>query len=90
MESGDEEDWTVFKNLRNSINNRLKYEEKKWQKDRLRQCSSDTKQCWKTLKSILNWKTSQAPTKLYYNGEMETKPKEVADCQNKFLISKTV
>ena len=82
------EDWTVFKKIRNQINNRLKYEEKRWQSEKLRQCNGNAKSSWKTLKSILNWNISGAPTKLFYKGELKTKLQEVADCQNESFIDK--
>ena len=87
-ESCIEEDWNTYKQLRNTINNRLKYEERNWQQNRLKQCTNDSRKCWKTIKSILNWKTSEAPSKLFWNGSMKTKSHEVAACQNEFFINK--
>ena len=40
IETGDENDWKIFKQLRNRINNRLKVEKKKWQARRLESCTS--------------------------------------------------
>ena len=48
------EDWEIYKKVRNRLNNRLKFEEKQWQKCRLRKCKNDSKSTWKTAKSILN------------------------------------
>ena len=39
--------------------------------------------------SILNWNNSGSPTKLFYDGELKTKSKDIADCQNSFFINKT-
>ena len=37
-ETNNREDWQQFKSLRNTVNNRLKFEEKNWQKTKLEQC----------------------------------------------------
>ena len=79
---GTNENWDKYKRLRNQINNRLNYEEKQWQSLKLRECKGDSKTTQKTLKSILNWNSNGSPTKLFHNGELRTKTKEIADCQN--------
>ena len=62
------DDWVLFKSTRNKINDRLKFEENKWQKTRLETCGDDSKSVWKNLKGILNWKSSGSPNKLFYKG----------------------
>ena len=82
------EDWTRFKHTRNMVNNRLKYEEKAWQKARLDACSNNSAKTLKNVKGILNWQSSGSPNKLFYKGSLRTKPQEIADCQNEFLLKK--
>ena len=85
-ESNSKEDWKQYKKIRNVINNRLKYEERMYQRNKLTQFSGDSKNTWKTMKSILNWKHSGAPSKLFYKGEIKTKSEEIANCQNSYFI----
>ena len=82
------DDWKKFKCLRNKINNRLKFEEQKWQKFKLDECGSDSKLVWKNVKGILNWQTSGAPSQLFYKGKLIQKPQELASAQNEFFLNK--
>ena len=87
-ESGKREDWVMFKSVRNKINNRLKYEERNWQKTKLEQCGDNSKSVWKNVKGILNWKSSGSPNQLFYKGFLVTKSQELADAQNEYFIEK--
>jgi hypothetical protein len=40
------------------------------------------------IKSWLNWTTSGAPTQLFYGGKLENQPSGLANCMNKFFITK--
>ena len=86
--SGDKDSWLKFKKVRNTVNNRLKYEENLWKKNRLLQCNSNSKKSWKTMKSILNWHSSGAPSRLFHNGILYTKSQEIADTQNRYFLNK--
>ena len=76
------EDWKAFKIIRNKINNRLRSEEKDWQRSKINECGDDSKKLWKSLKNILNWTSSGSPSQLFYNGQLVTKPQELARTQN--------
>ena len=80
--------WSEFKRLRNKVNNRLKYEENYYKKKKFQECRGDPKSSWKTLKSVLNWQSSESPSKLFYKGELKTKDKDIADSQNEYFIEK--
>ena len=82
------EDWQKFKALRNRINNRLKFEECSWQKSKLEECGEDSSKIWKNVKGILNWKTSGSPNQLFHQGQMISKPQEIADAQNQYFLDK--
>lgn len=41
-----------------------------------------------TAKTILNWNERQAPTNLFNEGKIITKPKEIANNLNKYYIEK--
>ena len=80
--------WIAFKTIRNKINNRQKYEERVWQKQKISECGNDTKKTWKNVKSILNWHSSGSPAKLFWKGEMKTKSLDIAECQNEHFLDK--
>lgn len=41
-ESNNKDDWKAFKSLRNKVNNRLKFEERNWQKPKLEECGDNS------------------------------------------------
>ena len=86
--SQSHEDYREYKKLRNKINNRLKYEEKKWQSVKLSEIGSNSAKTWKTLKGILGWKSSGPPSKLFYKGSLHTKAIDIANSQNEFFVEK--
>ena len=86
-ESGEENDWKMFKQLRNNINNRLKVERRQWQARRLERCAN-TSDTWRIIKSWLGWNGGGPPTRLVVGGELKSKPKELAECMNQFFTNK--
>ena len=89
-ESKRDEDWKIFKRLRNRVNRILKNEKRNWQRLKFIKCEEEnnSKQIWKNIKSWLNWTTSGAPTQLFYNGQLENRPSSLATCMNQFFINK--
>ena len=85
-----ENDWKLFKRIRNRVNAILRNEKRNWQRKKFKECedANDTKQIWKTVKSSLNWTTSGAPTQLFYGGKLENQPSGLATCMNQFFVSK--
>ena len=59
-----------------------------YQRKKMSQFSGDSKSTWKTMKSILSWRNSGAPTKLFYKGQLRTNSADIADCQISFFIEK--
>ena len=90
IESNLECDWSTFRRLRNKVNQILKTEKRNWQRAKLKLCEdeNDSKQIWKNVKSSLNWTTSGAPTQLFHQGRLETRPSGLAECMNNFFITK--
>ena len=87
-ETKERSDWKNYKQIRNKVKNRLKYEETKWQRTSFEQCGSNSAKIWKNVKSILNWKRSGSPNQLFYQGLLRTKSQDIADSQNQFFIGK--
>ena len=83
-------DWKTYKLLRNNVNCILRTEKRNWQRNKFQKCEEelDTKQIWKNVKSWLNWTSSGAPSQLFYEGRLETKPSRLAECMNNFFIQK--
>ena len=88
VETKDQEDWKKYKMLRNKINNRLKSEEKDWQRKKIAECGQDSSKIWKNMKNILNWTSSGSPSQLFHNGQLVTKSQDIASTQNEFFLEK--
>ena len=81
-------DWDEYKKLRNSINNSLKSEKKKWQENKISAFGSDTSSIWKNIKSWLGWSSGGPPSRLIEDGVIYTKPSDLASIMNSFFINK--
>ena len=86
--SGSQDDWRNYKNLRNSATARMRREKKAWEMQKLDSAQHSSSILWKNVKSWLNWGDSGPPSKLFFNGEMITKPPRIATIMNNFFISK--
>ena len=82
--SGSQDDWAVYKRLRNDLVKTLKKEKLSWQQGKLEACeeSQDSGKLWKNILGWLNWCSTSSPTRLLVNGEMITSPKKLAEVQN--------
>ena len=87
-ETENQDEWNKYKVLRNHINNRLRTEERQWQKLKISDCGKDSSKLWKSIKTILNWNSSGSPSQLFHNGKLVTKSQEVASTQNQFFLDK--
>ena len=87
-ETKSEDDWRIFKQLRNNINNTLKVEKRVWQEQKIKSFGADSSSVWKNLKGWLGWTSGGAPTKLVENGEMFSKPADLAKIMNQYFVRK--
>ena len=85
--SGMDDDWKDFKQMRNKVNGILKKEKVNWESERLENCSS-TSDTWRMVKNWLGWNKGGPPSQLVINGELKSKPKELANCMNDFFVRK--
>ena len=81
-------DWDEYKRQRNSINNVLKNEKKSWQEKKISGLGSDTSSIWKNLKNWLGWTSGGPPSKIIEEGNIYTKPSDLARIMNSFFINK--
>ena len=86
--SNSEDDWKLFKQLRNQVTSRLRPEKSNWQKDQLQTCTGKPGDQWKLMLGWLNWKSATSPTQLFHEGKILNKPKDIADAQNEFFMKK--
>ena len=89
-ETGLQDDWELYKNLRNEVTGLLRKDKFEWQQTKLKSCEEDgdTGKLWKSILGWLNWSSTSSPTQLLHEGNLETSPKALADIQNRFYIEK--
>ena len=83
-----EEAWKKYKELRNSVSNKLKGAKKNWQKDKLAEYTSDSRSTWQHVRAWLGWSSGGPPTKLFDNGIMHSKPSDLSRIMNSFFVNK--
>ena len=88
VETGIPNDWKQFRAIRNQVNSILKKEKEVWKSKRLENCSENTTQTWRSIKSFLGWNSGGPPTQLIVNGELKNKPYELATAMNQFFHQK--
>ena len=52
------------------------------------ECDNNSANTWKTVRSILGWKSSGSPSQLFIDGKLLSKPHEVAEAQNQAFLGK--
>ena len=85
--TGDQDDWRKFRNLRNTAVTRLRKEKNEWEKNQLDNLGKNSTDLWRNVKGWLGWKNSGPPTQLFVE-KIINKPKEVANTMNNFFIDK--
>ena len=88
--SGSQEDWELYKQLRNSVTAHLKKEKLEWQRGKFdnSENGSNSGKLWKNIVGWLGWSSTGSPTKLLSQGNIETSPAKMADIQNQYYIDK--
>ena len=87
-ETQDPDNWRQFRNLRNTITNRMRKEKASWERKRLDHAENSSTNLWKNIKGWLNWKESGPPTQLFSEGSLISSPKALATTMNRYFISK--
>ena len=86
--SGKLEDWRIFKSLRNQTTARVREDKKNWEMKRFNDAVNSSTDVWKSVKGWLGWNSGGAPSQLFSEGNIVTKPVALATCINKFFIKK--
>ena len=84
----DLQDWSHFKNLRNSVTSKIIKERNNWDKTKLDSSLNSNFDMWKTLESKLGWGTNGPSSKIIHKGTIITSPLRVAQTINEFFIIK--
>ena len=82
--SKDADDLRKYKQLRNQITNILRTEKKQWQENKLLEFGKNTSAIWKNVKNCLGWSSGGPPTKLMCDGNIFSKPRDLAKIMNNF------
>ena len=86
--SKDSDDWRHYKGLRNKATSILRTEKKNWQAIKIKHLGNDSSSIWKNVKNWLGWSKGGPPTKLISNGNIYSKPKDLARIMNTFFVNK--
>ena len=81
--------WLEYKQIRNQVNNRRKFEEKNFKQEQLKRCSDSPANTWKTAKHFMGWNSSSGPpNQLLCSGKLVTRAAEIATEMNRFFMDK--
>ena len=82
--------WDKYKKLRNSVNNRKRYEENLYKAEQISEVADCPATLWKTAKSFMGWKSQNSPQQIKVNDTLLTSPRKIAQCMNEYFINKVV
>ena len=81
--------WSNFKKLRDSINNRKKFEERNFKAQKVGQNLDSPANIWRTAKGFMDWESSGGPpSQLNVDNNLITKAGSIATKMNEFVIQK--
>ena len=80
--------WDNYKRLRNLINNKKKYEEVNYKKEKIAENAGDPSKLWKKSKEFMNWKSTGTPTQIEVDNVLITSAGKIAEIMNTFFIEK--
>ena len=87
-QTDSQEDWRLYKALRNQVTARLRLDKMEWEKKQLDDKENTPTQIWSRVKGWLDWGGGGSPTQIFYQGKMVTSPGGLSSCMNKFFLDK--
>jgi hypothetical protein len=84
----DNDDWRLYKSLRNTETSRMRQEKKAWEEMKLSSTKHNPSTLWKNVKTWLNWNNSGPPSQLFHNGRLVNSPAGLAGTMNSFFMDK--
>ena len=86
--SGDQEDWRLFRGLRNQCVASQRMDRQIWEKRKLSSSENSPSNLWKSVKGIIGWSNSGPPTRLFHRGKYISSPAGLATTLNNFFVNK--
>ena len=80
--------WEEYKKLRNKINNKKRFEERDYKREKIEENIDDPAKVWNTTKRFMNWKSTGTPSQLEVNHQLVTSAKLIAGLMNQFFVDK--
>ena len=88
-EQGAVEAWASFRQVRNKVNTRKKYEEINFKREKISESLESASNTWRCAKGLMNWKSSGGPPlQLSENGRLVTNAKKIATIMNEYFVAK--
>ena len=91
-DNAQKDSWDKYKKIRNKVTNRLKQEELRFKKEKMKDCMGCPAKTWKVAKRLMSWSSSGPPTQLEHRvaGSIQfvTKAFDIANLMNDFFIDK--
>ena len=84
----NQDDWRLFKSIRNRATARMRQEKKVWEQGKLDSGKNDPSTLWKNVKTWLNWNNSGPPSQLFHQGQLINSPSGLSGTMNSFFINK--
>ena len=82
------EAWQDFKKLRNTVNNRKKYEEINYKKEKMVSSLDDPAKMWRASKEVMEWRSVGSPSRIEVDNCLITSARSIAEHMNNFFIEK--
>ena len=80
--------WNEYKKLRNKINNKKRFEERDFKRDKIMENIGDPAKVWNSTKTFMNWKSTGTPSQIEVNNQLVTSARLIAGLMNQFFIDK--
>lgn len=87
-QTGDQDDWRKYRNLRNNITTKLKQEYQDQDEKQLNPNNNTPAQLWSNARLVAGMSQRETPRRLIHNGRHIDKPKEMANVLNNEYISR--
>ena len=82
------EAWDQFKFYRNKVNNKKKFDENNYKREKFEEVKDSPADIWKCAKTFMNWKSTGTPSQIVVNNILVTKASVIAEYMNQFFIDK--
>ena len=82
------ESWNKFKIFRNKVNNKKKFDENAFKREKFEKVKDSPASTWRCAKEFMSWKLPGSPTQIVVENILVTKASEIAEHMNNFFVEK--